>query len=63
MSQHELLPGVIRASLQVLSMPRACSAELVAGAIPETVRWLRLPRRYAEQDLSGVLSPSSRLVL
>ena len=60
--QQPLQPGVIPASVSVVSMGTRYSAELVAGGIPSTVRWLQLPAAYAEKDLSGVLSPATRVV-
>ena len=59
---YPLQPGVIPATVVAVSMGTDYSAELVAGGIPATVRWLRLPRKYAENDLSSVLSPTTRLV-
>ena len=59
---HTLQPGVIPASMSVLSMSREYSAELVTGGIPATVQWLRLPDRYAESELSGVLSSETHVV-
>ena len=32
------------------------------GGIPATVRWLQLPKSYAERDLHGVLSPATRVL-
>ena len=61
--QPALQPGVIPASVSVLSMDEQYTHKLGAGAIPSTVRWLRLPTHYrASQDLSTVLSPSTRVV-
>ena len=62
MLRHTLQPGVIPASVIVVSMSRFYGAKLVAGSIPSTVRWLRLPYKYAEKELRGVLSPATRIV-
>ena len=59
--QRSLQPGVIPASVSVVSMNDRYIADLVAGGIPATVRWLQLPHSYACQDLSGVLSPATRV--
>ena len=34
-----------------------------AGGIPATVRWMRLPRNYAKENLSRVLSPPTRVCM
>ena len=60
--QHVLRPGVIPATVILLSLGKWYSRELVKGGIPATLRWIRLHRRYAQQDLRGVLSPSTRVV-
>ena len=60
--QHTLQPGVLPASVVAVSMSQLYEQRLVAGGIPSTVRWLRLPGEYAEEDLSGVLSPGTRVV-
>ena len=60
--QRPLLPGLIPASVRVLSLNDEYEQEVVAGAIPPTVAWLRLPRHYAEKELSSMLSPSTRVV-
>ena len=62
--QQTLWPGILPASVSVLSMSRHYRQELVAGGIPATVRWLRLPHRPVayQHDLSAVLSPSTRVV-
>ena len=54
--QQTLQPGVIPASVVLISMNRKYNAELVAGGIPATVRWLRLPDRYAESELSAIVT-------
>ena len=60
--QQPLQPGVIPASVTVVSLGREYSVGLVAGGIPATVRWLRLPASYSSHDVSRVLSPSTRVV-
>ena len=60
--QQPLQPGVIPGSVIVVSMGQQYKQELVAGGIPSTVRWLRLPASHAEKDLSGVLSPATRVM-
>ena len=62
-----LLPGVVLASSVVMSLGNSSQLKLVAGSIPATVRWLRLSRRYTArsytgEELSSVLSPSTRVV-
>ena len=59
---HAFLPGIIPASVVAISMGTGYEEELVVGGIPSTVRWIRLPRAYADTNLSGVLSPSTRVV-
>ena len=66
---HALLPGIIPASVVVMSLGNSDddTRELVPSGIPATVRWLRLNRNYATrkhsgQELSAVLSPSTRVV-
>ena len=60
--QHTLQPGVIPASVSVVGLSQLYDQKLVAGGIPATVRWLRLRTAYATQDLTGVLSPTTRVV-
>ena len=61
--QQTILPGVIPASVRVLSMTARYSQPLVAGGVPASVRRLRLSREhYNEAALSAVLSPSTRVV-
>ena len=60
--QQQLQPGVIPTSVTVVSMGKQYGAALVAGGVPSSVRWLRLPASFAGEDLSGVLSPSTRVV-
>ena len=60
--QQTLQPGVIPASAVVVNMSRFYCQELVAGGIPATVRWLRLPAEYRSKDLSDVLSPTTRVM-
>ena len=60
--QQSLQPGIIPSELIALSMGDTYAAKLVAGGIPATVRWLRLPVRYRKADLSAVLAPATRLV-
>ena len=57
--QHALLPGVIPASVSVLSLGRVYVQNLLAGAIPATVKRLRLPAHLAAQDLSKSVSPNT----
>ena len=60
--QHALQPGVIPASVEVVSMGRHYDLLLEAGEVPASVRRLRLPYRYTSKELSGVLSPGTCLV-
>ena len=60
--QQVLIPGIIPTSVVAVSLSREYKAQLQPGGIPATVRWLRLPSRYASEALSAVLSPSTRVV-
>ena len=59
---HTLQPDNIPASVVVLSMGRVYSEELVAGGVPATVRWLRLPACYDTAGLNDEVAPSTRVV-
>jgi len=51
-------PGVIPASVTVVSLSRLHTAQpMVAGSIPATVRWLRLPHRLRQG-----IAPTTRIV-
>ena len=56
-----LRPGILPASLVVLSGHWLEPAQL-AGAVPGTVRWLRLRRETAEKLPSGFFAPTTRVV-
>ncbi|MCJ1297169.1 hypothetical protein MMC34_008738 [Xylographa carneopallida] len=54
--------GIIPASVQLVSLGEHYEHELLAGTIPATVRWLRLPSMCEQQSASGALSPSTHLL-
>ena len=59
---HVLEPGIVPASVQLISMGQYYRQRLEAGGIPATVKQLRLPKRYAKQNLSDVLASSTAVV-
>ena len=65
--QHALLPGVIPTGTQMLTLGRHYRQRLVAGSVPKTLPWLRLPLRYEYEYDTGrsgsVPSPSTRVAL
>ena len=60
--QHVLQPGVIPASVRVLRLGMTYRQGLLRGGVPATVKSLRLPPEYRRTDLTGVLSPLTRVV-
>ena len=58
---HWLEPGVIPASVRLLSVARLSRQELAAGHIPATVQWLRLSDKYMGRDLSHFVSPATHV--
>ena len=62
--QHVLQPGVVPASVEVVSMGRKYKQPLVRDGIPATVRWLQLPNSYADRAFDlAMLSHSTRVEL
>ena len=60
-SSDPLLPGVLPSPLRVLDMGRDWVGDIAAGAVPDGVRWLRLPAHMHGKEVEQRL-PANALV-
>ena len=52
-----VLPGVLPSTLLGLDFTNRYHAALLAGVVPASVRWVRLPREYDDERTQAVLPP------